>query len=167
MKISIRTIIASLLGVAVGAAALYGVTIASGGAFPPGLGRPAAADAAEAHPRAGTLVPLRERIVNLADPGIFRYLKVSIVLEVFDPEHPRGHTNGEERKGKEELPKDLRPKAALIEDRINTLLSARTSQELMASAARQQLKDDIKRELNELLHEERVLAVYFTDFIIQ
>jgi flagellar FliL protein len=115
------------------------------------------------------MVPMRERIVNLSDPGILRYLKTSIVLEVYDPENPTGHSKGEEKKhgGKEELPKDLKHKAAPIEDRVNAILSAKLASDIMGPAGRNRLKEEIRDEINHLLHEERILAVYFTDFIIQ
>jgi len=32
----------------------------------------------------GVMYPLKERVVNLADPGVLRYLKISVVLE-FEP----------------------------------------------------------------------------------
>jgi flagellar FliL protein len=167
VKIPVRTIGQVLAGVVVGAAGLFGVSMATAGAFPPGAAKANETEPAQAHPKAGVMYPMRERIVNLADPGIYRYLKASIVLEVFDPENPTGHASGEHKKGKEELPKDLRTKSAPMEDRINAILSAQTAQELMAPAAKQQLKEEIRNALNDLLHEERIMAVYFTDFIIQ
>jgi flagellar FliL protein len=128
--------------------------------------KPAEGETAHAQVKAGVMVPMRERIVNLSDTGILRYLKTSIVLEVFDPENPTA-TSKEEKKGKEELPKDLKSKAAPMEDKVTAILSAKTSPDLMGPVGKQHLKDEIKDQLNEMLHEERILSVYFTDFIIQ
>ena len=39
------------------------------------------------------MMPMRERIVNLADPGVMRYLEATIVLEMMDSkltELPKG-----------------------------------------------------------------------------
>src|SRR4051794_26176883 len=163
MKFSKRAIIPIVAGAVIGAGALFGATTM--GLLPNGA-KPAEAETAHAQVKAGMMVPMRERIVNLSDTGILRYLKTSIVLEVFDSENPTG-VSKDEKKGKEELPKDLKSKAAPIEDRVTAILSAKTSVELMGAAGKQRLKEEIKDELNEMLHEERILSVYFTDFIIQ
>jgi flagellar basal body-associated protein FliL len=46
-------------------------------------------------------------------------------------------------------------------------LSAKTATELMSADGKQHLKDDLRDGLNQVLQEDRILAVYFTDFIIQ
>jgi flagellar FliL protein len=117
---------------------------------------------------AGITFPTRERIVNLADTGIMRYLKTTIVLEVAVPglqgELPKGD---EYKKKQDDLAKDLRGQTAAIDDQITNILSARTSAELVSNDGKQRLKDELKSRLNNVLGEDRVLAVYFTDFIIQ
>jgi flagellar FliL protein len=167
MKLVPVKLIPVVAGVILGAGGLIGGAYA-GGLLPPGAQRgaePPAETHVEVH---GMLYPTRERIVNLADTGILRYLKVTLVLEVFDPENPKGEAKGgEEKKGKEELPKDLRPKLPVMEDRITAILSARTATELMSADGKQRLKDDLRDGLNQVLQEDRILAVYFTDFIIQ
>jgi len=98
-----------------------------------------------------------------------RYLKRTIVLEISDPEAAKGGGGGDDhaKKGPPELPKDLKNKAAMIEDKITAVLTAKTATELMTPEGKQRLKDELKEGLNKALHDDRVMGVYFTDFIIQ
>jgi flagellar FliL protein len=114
------------------------------------------------------MYPTRERIINLADPGVMRYLKTTIVLEVADPTHKGEPPKGEEyKKRQDELAKELRGQAAVIDDQITSILSAKAGAELMTSDGKQRLKDEVKARLNKALGEDRILGVYFADFIIQ
>ena len=164
MKLPIKVFVPILAGAVLGAGGLYGVSTM--GLLPTGAPKEAAPETAHAQARVGVMFPMRERVVNLADTGILRYLKASIVLEVFDPENPEGKPKGEDKK-KEELPKDLKQKAAPMEDRLTAILSAKTSADIISVAGKQRLKEEIRDGLNDVLHEERILAVYFTDFIVQ
>ncbi|MCC7107048.1 MAG: flagellar basal body-associated FliL family protein [Chloroflexi bacterium] len=134
---------------------------------PPAASKPNGPAQKEQGP-AGIAFPTRERIVNLADTGLMRYLKTTIVLEVavqgLQGELPKGD---EYKKKQDELAKDLRGQTAAIDDQITNILSAKTSGELVSNDGKQRLKDELKSRLNTVLGEDRVLAVYFTDFIIQ
>jgi flagellar protein FliL len=115
----------------------------------------------------GTIVPLRERIVNLSDPGILRYLKTTVVLEVYDPNPPKGGgEHGAPKKG-DTMPDDLKPKSPLIDDYITSILTSKTTADLMTVQGKASLKTEIKTTLNKALKDDRILAVYFTDFVIQ
>jgi flagellar FliL protein len=168
MKGLIGKLIPAVVGLIVGAGGLIGLTIAMGGSFPPGAKAEAAATPAPQVEPHGVLYPTRERIVNLSDNGILRYLKTTIVLEISDPEAAKGGGGDDHgKKGPPELPKDLKNKAAMIEDKITGVLTAKTASELMTPEGKQRLKEELKEGLNKALHEDRIMAVYFTDFIIQ
>ncbi len=110
----------------------------------------------------------KERIVNLADPGALRYLKTTIVIELASPAKKGPPPKGEEyKKAQDELAKELKGKAAIVDDQINTLLGSKTSAELTKPGGREHLKEELKERLSEPLEEYRILAIYFTDFIIQ
>jgi flagellar FliL protein len=173
MKGIIKTVAFVLVGLLIGAGGLFAAVQFN--VLP--IGKAAAEETAKKpepakKPEAehGTMVPLRERIVNLSDPGILRYLKTTIVIEVTDPNAGKGGGGGEHgaapKKG-EEMPVDLRPKSAMIEDSVTSLLSAKTAGELMTVQGKNALKQELKTVLNKGLKEDRVLAVYFTDFVIQ
>ena len=137
MKGLIGKLIPAVVGLIVGAGGLIGLTIAMGGSFPPGAKAEAAATPAPQVEPHGVLYPTRERIVNLSDNGILRYLKTTIVLEISDPEAAKGGVGSDDhaKKGPPELPKDLKNKAAMIEDKITAVLTAKTATELMTRLA--------------------------------
>jgi flagellar protein FliL len=126
-------------------------------------------------PKYGMMLPMRERIVNLSDSGVMRYLKVSIVLEMSDPslkELPKGEKYKE---AQDHLKKDMAGTLPLIENELTGILTGKTSAELMSTEGKQKLRDDIKVRVNKALEKhshdpkarEEVLSVYFSDFIIQ
>jgi flagellar FliL protein len=88
-------------------------------------------------------------LVNLADPGQPRYLKVTLHVETY-------------QKG-EEFEKRL-PQSR---DSVLTILSSKNSKDLMTSEGKNALREEIKEKLNRLLVETKVRNIYFTEFIIQ
>jgi flagellar FliL protein len=176
MKKMLLPLLFAVLGLGLGAGGVLGAATATG-VLPVG-GAKASASAAESkapaehgHERvnAGFLLPTRERIVNLADPGAMRYLKAAIVLELIDPSGKLAvPKSGEEYKKKqEELAKELKGPLTLIDDQITVILSAKTVAELMSPEGKQRLRDELRERLQRLLPEYRLVGVYFTDFIIQ
>lgn len=168
-------IVLMVLGLALGAGAALGVTLA----FGEGLGLTAKAGETKVKyvekPKFGIMLPMRERILNLADSGAMRYLKITVVLEMLDvnlKELPKGE---EYKKKQEELKKEMGGALPLIEDELTGILSAKTSAELMSPEGKQKLRDEIKSRINKALekvehdptHRQEVLSVYFSDFIIQ
>jgi len=126
-------------------------------------------------PKYGIMVPMRERIVNLSDPGVMRYLKVSVVLEVADlslKELPKGEKYVEKQA---EMKKEMAGTLPMIENEMTGILTGKTSAELMSPDGKQRLRDDIKARVNKALEKvahdpkerQEVLSVYFSDFIIQ
>ena len=126
-------------------------------------------------PKVGVMLPLRERIVNLADPGVMRYLKISVVLEVADfsgKEIPKGEKYKEKQ---DELKKEMGGTLPMIDDELTALLTGKTSGELMSPEGKAKLRDDLKSRINRALEKashdpkerQEVLSVYFSDFIIQ
>jgi len=121
-------------------------------------------------PSRGIMYTTGERVLNLADRGGMRYLKVQVVLE-FAPSGDRnkGGTLDPEtyKKKQEELRQELLGRAAMIDDQITTILSSKTSTELMTVEGKTRLKQEIKERIAELLPEKQLMNVYFTQFVIQ
>jgi flagellar FliL protein len=175
MKFLRSKVVLMVLGLALGVGAALGVTIVFGET----LGITAKPGATQIKyiekPKFGIMMPMRERIVNLADPGVMRYLKVSIVLEMMDTTLTAIPKGEEYVKKQTELKKDMGVSLPLIEDELTGILSSKTSAELMSPEGKQKLREDIKARVNKALdrlspdpkdHQE-VLSVYFSDFIIQ
>ncbi len=101
----------------------------------------------------GPVFTLDEFLVNLADPGSDHFLKVTVGLEL------------DKAKGK--TPETLKDDTPLIRDAILSSLSSKTRNQLTPESGREQLKDDIKKKVNEALGENDVQGVYFTNFVTQ
>jgi flagellar FliL protein len=168
-------IILMVLGLLLGAGAALGATLAFGETLgitsKPGETKIKYIE----KPKVGMMLPMRERIVNLADPGVMRYLKVTLTLEMADhsgKEIPKGEKYKE---AQDHLKKELAGTLPLIEDELTGILTARTSAELMSPEGKQRLRDEIKTKINRSLEKyshdpkerQEVLMVYFSDFIIQ
>ena len=86
----------------------------------------------------GILFPLGERIVNLADPGGYRYLRISITLE-FLPESAEFYRLPAEKRKEEETVflEDVTRQKPVIDDLVISVLVAEpspTSSRLMAKS---------------------------------
>lgn len=90
-------------------------------------------------------------VVNLMDSGGTKYLKVSIQIELADAK----------------LIEKAKARTPQLRDAIITLLSMKTSEELITSEGKIILKDEIKQRANQILGEGTVLNVYLTDFVMQ
>jgi len=127
----------------------------------------------ELPPASGIMIDLGSKVVNLADPGGYRYLRVGIVLEFVPPASyyllkQEGAKKAEELKKEEQR---VREEVALyrpvIDDAIIGLLSNKTFAEVFTLQGKEELKEEIKKTINERVEELEVARVYFTDFIVQ
>ncbi len=99
----------------------------------------------------GPLWTMEGMIVNLADQGGERYLKVSMQFELNSPEAAK------------EL--DLvKPK---IKDMVIDLLSSKTYADLADNAGKQRLREELMFKANGILTQGKISKVYFTEFVIQ
>jgi flagellar FliL protein len=99
----------------------------------------------------GPVVPLDPFLVNLADPGRPRFLKVVVQLEL-DSDAVTGELE------------TLKPK---VRDALLTLLASKTSEDLTTVADKERLRNEIIHRLNSFLSVGRVVEVYFTQFVVQ
>ena len=76
--------------------------------------------------------------------------------------------SAEERQQKqEEFNKQLAHQEPLIDDAIIALLSSKTTSDIASPEGKAVLKQEIRESLNNILGGERVVNVYFTQFVIQ
>lgn len=122
-----------------------------------GGGAPQAAKAGEQKPgaggamMAGPIIPLTPFIVNLADPGGRRYLKVTVEVEL----------------DKKESEAEMKGRVPEIRDQIIVALSAKTFQQVQGAAGKQVLREELTARLNATLKSGKVKNLYFTDFVVQ
>ena len=133
----------------------------AGGYFYFFKGAPAAAHAEEPEPEAehvpatGTgIVPMEPFVVNLADPGAIRFLRVNLSLVVKD----------------EELAKEIEENAvdkARIRSAILELLAMQHSDAIVTPEGKDELKTLIAERSEHAAHELKVVDVLFSEFVVQ
>lgn len=90
-------------------------------------------------------------IVNLADAGGKRFLRVTMELEVKNAE----------------MQKELEKSLPRIQDAILTILPSKKYADLHTIQGKIALRQEIMKKLNSFLPEKPVTHVYFTEFVIQ
>ncbi|MBI5178362.1 MAG: flagellar basal body-associated FliL family protein [Nitrospinae bacterium] len=99
----------------------------------------------------GVFVSLEPFIVNLASEEGKRYLKVAIQLEL----------------GKAESAQEVTNRMPQIKDAVITVLSSKSSEELLTIEGKFKLKEQILTRINNLLTSGVVKNVFFVEFVIQ
>jgi flagellar FliL protein len=96
---------------------------------------------------------LGEFIVNLADEGDGRYIKVAITMA-----YPRQNL---------ELEKEIKDRKAQFKDMVINILADRQSAEINDSQGKARLKEELMDMMNNVLREGAIVQLFFTDFAIQ
>lgn len=95
--------------------------------------------------------PLKTFVVNLADPGGKRYLRVKIVLEL-------NHVD---------LASEIEENLPQVNDKILMILPSKTFNAIKTFEGKMALKKEIMNGLNSLLKEGKVSNLYFEEFVVQ
>ncbi|SFM47578.1 flagellar basal body-associated FliL family protein [Thermodesulforhabdus norvegica] len=90
-------------------------------------------------------------LVNLADPGGKRYLKLTIDLELDNPK----------------VIEEITQNNYKIRDTILLILSSKEFDDISTVGGKLALKKEIMTKLNSILTTGRVLNIYFTEFLVQ
>ena len=102
-------------------------------------------------PRSGGMVlPLPPVTVNLADPSGRRYLKMGMEVEV-----------------NADVSAALQANNARIRDAIIMLLAGKSYADIASPDGKVLLKAEVAARLNQILGAQRVIRVYFTDFVVE
>ena len=94
---------------------------------------------------------LKTFVVNLADPGGKRYLRVGIVLAFKEIA----------------LDRELEEKLPRVRDKILMILPSKTFDDIKTSAGKAALKAEIVNGLNSFLKQGRISDLYFEEFVVQ
>ena len=134
-------------------------TGAEGATATPGQAAPAGGEAAGGGrierqtplPRSGgQVLPLPPIKVNISGPSGQRYLKLGMEVEV-----------------NADVSAQLKASSARIRDAIIMLLAGKTLDEISSPDGKVLLKAEVAARLNQILGAQRIVRVYFTDFVIQ
>jgi flagellar FliL protein len=121
----------------------------------------------------GPTYVIKDRIINLADAGGRRFLRIGLALEfeIRDDKTPEalGKASAEEKKKlMKELQDEIAQKGPIIDDIVTTVLSGKTFNDVITLEGKDAIKKEIKTRVNEALHgEEKLANVYITDFVVQ
>lgn len=119
-------------------------------------------------PGQGLMVDTGTKIVNLVEPTGRKYLRAGVVLE-FVPTDPKYFSMTAEEKTayKTTFDTDMATKLPVINDIIITLLSSQTFDSVYTAQGKEDLRKKLMDDINKQLPENKVLAVYFTEFVVQ
>ena len=99
----------------------------------------------------GPIYPLDTFIVNLADKGGKRYLRISIDLEL----------DGEE------LESEVKKRLPQVRDSILTILPTKRFEDINTTKGKTDLRDQMLSKLNGLLARGKITNIYFKEFVVQ
>ncbi len=114
-------------------------------------GEPAEEENAVEEDAFGPLFKLDTMIVNLADKGGKRYLRVTMELEL----------------SSQETAAEIEKRMPMIRDSILMILPSKTYAEISTTEGKIALRNQIMTKINELLHAGSVKNIYFTEFVVQ
>jgi flagellar FliL protein len=156
-----------LLLLATAGGALLAVQFLAPSAANAGESKPAESKKVD-HPKLGPTIVLPERVLNLADSGTGRYLKIAAAIE-FKPEKDDWHkASDEERKKKEdEFRKTMASRVAIMQDVFIMHISSKRSTDLMTLEGKERLKSELIQRLKAAVKEPEVVNIYFTEFVMQ
>jgi flagellar basal body-associated protein FliL len=139
---------------------------------------PSVAQAAEAPPVVeptpvlergqGFMVDTGTKIINLVDQTGRKYLRAGVVLE-FAPKDAKYFSMTAEEKAAYETAfnEEMAIKLPVINDIIITLLSSQTFESVYTAEGKEALRLKILEQVNKQLPENKVIFVYFTEFVVQ
>ncbi|MBQ7617935.1 MAG: flagellar basal body-associated FliL family protein [Desulfovibrio sp.] len=98
----------------------------------------------------GVVLPLPMVTVNLYENGGHRYLKLGMEVEA-----------------SRDISGAIKANEARIRDAVIMLLAGKTYAEIASPDGKVMLKAEVANRLNQIIGEQRIIRVYFTDFVVQ
>jgi flagellar FliL protein len=108
----------------------------------------------------GVLIPITpDLIVNIKSAGGERYLKVSLVLEIYT-------VKGKEKEAKV-VQDEITKRIPQIRDGVISILRAKTKEEIDEKEGKDLIRKEIINTVNNFLISGKIKNIYFQDFVIQ
>lgn len=102
-------------------------------------------------PDIGPLYSIGTMIVNLADKGGKRYLRVNMELELSHPE----------------VAEEIEKRLPLVRDSILMVLSTKSYQDISTTDGKNALRTELVTDLGKFFMEGNIVNVFFTEFVVQ
>lgn len=124
-------------------------------------------------PGEGIMVDTGTKIINLAEPGGRRYIRIGVVLEFVppaaDPEaKPAAAGEGAAvNPAVDAFTTAVNAKLPMINDTMITLLSSKSFEELYTTEGKEKLRQQIMEKIQSLMPHDELLGVYFTEFVVE
>ena len=99
----------------------------------------------------GPIFPLDTFIVNLADKGGKRYLRITIDLEL----------------DSEELESEITKRLPQVRDSILTILPTKRFEDISSAKGKTALRDQMLERINGMLARGQITNIYFKEFVVQ
>jgi flagellar FliL protein len=99
----------------------------------------------------GPIFPLETFIVNLADKGGKRYLRITIDLEL----------------DSEELESEVAKRLPQVRDSILTILPTKRFEDISSAHGKSALRDQMLERINGMLARGQITNIYFKEFVVQ
>ena len=116
-----------------------------------GKGTEEVAGKEEAKVKIKTLLSMETFVVNLADPGGKRYLRVTISIEIDD----------------QDFMQETKKSVPQMRDKVLMILPTKTFKVIRTSSGKDALRKEIIAQLNPLLKNCKITNLYFQEFVIQ
>ena len=97
------------------------------------------------------LLSMETFVVNLADPGGKRYLRVSLALEIND----------------QEFAEEAKKNTPQMRDKILLILPTKIFKDIRTASGKDALRKELIDQLNPLLNKCKITNLYFQEFVIQ
>ena len=124
--------------------------VQGGGSETSGEGSPRVVRQADLPRNTGIVLPLPSITVNLFDDNGTRYLKLGMEVEA-----------------NSDVSAAIKSQEARIRDAIIMLLAGKRLSDLAKPEGKVMLKAEVANRLNQILGEQRIVRVFFTDFVVQ
>jgi flagellar FliL protein len=125
-------------------------------------------------PGEGIMIDTGTKIINLAEPGGRRYIRIGVVLEFVPPEaDPEAKPVAAEGEGAaidplvEEFTNAVNARLPMINDTVITLLSSKSFEQLYTTEGKEALRHEIMEKIQSLMPHDELLGVYFTEFVVE
>ncbi len=127
----------------------------------------------EVLPGEGIMIDTGTKIINLAEPGGRRYIRIGVVLEFVPPEEDPEAKPAAEGEGEAVNPAidafttEVNAKLPMINDTVITLLSSKSFEQLYTTEGKEALRLEIMEKIQSLMPHDELLGVYFTEFVVE